>query len=174
MFRRVRETAPAGLVPAAWAFAIAGHLGLVGERPVLIAHVVMVVLLVAFVVLSWGDMRRGVLRAWRLVILAGIPVTLAGVAGALASPPAAAPLLAVSLVGWAVLPAPALWYTGRESTGTARTVDRTAAALSLAGVGAYLAALAVGTAPSASSRIAGLALVGVGQTVGIVDAAARY
>ncbi|PSQ05394.1 hypothetical protein BRC97_09150 [Halobacteriales archaeon QS_6_71_20] len=119
MFRRVRETAPAGLVPAAWAFAIAGHLGLVGERPVLIAHVVMVVLLVAFVVLSWGDMRRGVLRAWRLVILAGIPVTLAG-------------------------------------------------------VGAYLAALAVGTAPSASSRIAGLALVGVGQTVGIVDAAARY
>jgi hypothetical protein len=119
-------------------------------------------------------MRRGVLRAWRLVILAGIPVTLAGVAGALASPPAAAPLLAVSLVGWAVLPAPALWHTGRESTGTARTVNRIAAVLSLAGVGTYLAALAVRTAPSASPRIAGLALVGVGQTVGIVDAAVRY
>jgi len=174
VFRRVRETAPAGLVPLAWAFAIAAHRGVVGERPVLIAHAVMVVLLVAFVVFSWGDMREGVLRAWRLVILAGIPVTLAGVAGALASPPAAAPLLAASVVGWALLPAPALWYTGGESPGTARTVNRVAAALSLAGVAVYLAALAVGTAPSASPRVAGLALVGVGQTVGIVDAALRY
>jgi len=55
-------------------------------------------------------------------------------------------------VGWAVLPAPALWYTGRESPDTAQTVNRVAAALSLAGLGAYLAAVAVGTAPSASGR----------------------
>ncbi|MXR41030.1 hypothetical protein GRX01_06715 [Halobaculum sp. WSA2] len=175
MFRRIRETAPAGLVPLAWGFTIAAHLGLVADRPVLIAHLVMDVLLVAFVGLSWSDMAAGVLRAWRLVILVGIPVTLAGTVGLLvAGDPASAPLIATSVVGWTLLPVPALWYTGRESRGTARAVNYAAAALSLAGAVLYVGALAVGTAPEAGVRIAGLALVGVGQTVGIVDAAVRY
>ncbi|UIO99159.1 hypothetical protein Hbl1158_11520 [Halobaculum sp. CBA1158] len=171
MLRRVRETAPAGLVPLAWIFAITGHLDRVGDRAVLIAHVVMSVLLVAFVVLSWRDMRSGVLRAWRLVILAGIPVTLAGAAGA-AADLGPIPLL-VSVVGWALLPAPALWYTARESAGSARPVNAVAAALSLAGATAYLGAVVAGD-PAVAVAVAGLAIVGVGQTVGIVDAVVRY
>ncbi|QZX98828.1 hypothetical protein [Halobaculum rubrum] len=175
MFRRTRETAPAGLVPLAWGFTVAAHLGPVADRPVLIAHLVMDVLLVAFVGLSWGDMATGVLRAWRLVILAGIPVTLAGTVGLLvAADPASSPLVATSVVGWTLLPVPALWYTGRESRGTARTVNYAAATLSLAGAVAYVVGLASGAPIDAPVRLAGLALVGVGQTVGIVDAAARY
>ena len=175
MLRRTRETAPAGLVPIAWGFTIAAHLGLVADRPVLIAHVVMDVLLVAFVGLSWDDMAAGVLRAWRLVILAGIPVTLAGTVGLLtATDPASSPLVAVSVVGWTLLPVPALWYTGRESRGTAQLVNYVAAVLSLAGAVAYAAGFAAGAPIDASIRLAGLALVGVGQTLGIVDAAVRY
>lgn len=175
MFRRTRETAPAGLVPLAWGFTIAAHLGLVADRPILIAHLVMDVLLVAFVGLSWADMATGVLRAWRLVILAGTPVTLAGTVGLLvATDPGSSPLVAASVVGWTLLPVPALWYTGRESAGTARTVNYAAAALSLAGAAVYGGALAAGAVPESGLRVAGLALVGVGQTVGIVDAAVRY
>ncbi|SHH23462.1 hypothetical protein [Halobaculum gomorrense] len=175
MFRRTRETAPAGLVPLAWGFAIAAHLGLVADRPVLVAHLVMDALLVAFVALSWADMGAGVLRAWRLVILAGIPVTLAGTVGLLVAPdPASSLLVAVSVVGWTLLPVPALWYTGREAAGTAGAVNYAAATLSLAGAVGYVAALAAGAVPDSSLRIAGLAFVGVGQTVGIVDAAVRY
>ncbi|MFC7068992.1 hypothetical protein [Halobaculum lipolyticum] len=175
MFRRIRETVPAALVPLAWTFAIAAHLGAIGRRPVLIGHLVMDVLLVLFVVLSWTDMREGVLRAWRGVILAGIPVTLAGTLGLLVVTwPLSAPLRAVSVVGWTLLPAPALLSTGRESVGSARTVNYAAAALSVAGAAAYLAGLVGGAAPDATVRLAGLALVGVGQTAGIVDAVVRY
>ena len=175
MFRRIRETAPAGLVPLAWGFTIVAHLGLVADRPVLIAHLVMDTLLVAFVGLSWSDMRGGVLRAWRLVILAGIPVTLAGTVGLLvADDPTSAPLIATSVVGWTLLPVPALWYTGRGSRRTARTVNYGAAALSLAGALVYLGGLVAGAVPDSGVRIAGLALVGVGQTAGIVDAVVRY
>ncbi|MFC7137257.1 hypothetical protein [Halobaculum litoreum] len=175
MFRRIRETAPAGLVPLAWAFAVAAHLGAVGDRPVLIAHLVMDALLVLFVVLSWTDMRTGVLRAWRTVILVGIPVTLAGTAGLLAPGLGTTPLL-VSVVGWMLLPAPALWYTARASAGTARPVNRAAAALSLVGAAVYLAGVFVGgpTDPLLALAVPGLALVGVGQTAGIVDAVVRY
>lgn len=169
MFRRVRETAPAGLVPLAWTFAVVAHLGLVGERPVLIAHLVMDVLLVAFVALSWGDMAEGVLRAWRTVILVGIPVTLAGTAGLLGPSPNAT-LLAVSVVGWTLLPAPALWYTGRASSGSARTVNYAAAALSAVGAVVYLAGLLTGL----PWLVPGLVVVGAGQTAGIVDAVLRY
>ncbi|WP_277555671.1 hypothetical protein [Halobaculum limi] len=175
MFRRIRETGPAGLVPLAWTFTIAAHLSLVTERSVLIAHLVMDVLLVAFVVLSWDDMREGVLRAWRTVILVGIPITLAGTAGLLtAAAPGSSPLAAVSVVGWTFLPVPALWYTGRESTGNARTVNYAAAALSALGAVVYLDVTLAGVVPTAPLRLAGLALVGVGQTVGIVDAVVRY
>ncbi|MFC6785998.1 hypothetical protein [Halobaculum halobium] len=175
MFRRIRETAPAGLVPLAWTFAIAAHLDLVTDRSVLIAHLVMDVLLVAFVVLSWTDMREGVLRAWRTVILAGIPVTLAGTAGLLAPGLGTTPVLA-SVVGWTLLPVPALVSTARASAGSARTVNGAAAALSLAGAAAYLAGVFVGgpADPALGPVVAGLALVGVGQTAGIVDAVVRY
>ncbi|MFC7096381.1 hypothetical protein [Halobaculum marinum] len=175
MFRRIRETAPAGLVPLAWTFTTAAHLGFVGDRPVLIAHLVMDMLLVLFVVLSWHDMREGVLRAWRTVILAGIPVTLAGTLGlSVVSGPLAPTLLTVSVVGWTILPAPALFYTGTESEDTARTVNYAAGTLSIAGAATYLAGVFGGAAPSAPVLLVGLALVGVGQTAGIVDAVVRY
>lgn len=175
MFRRIRETAPGGLVPLAWAFTVAAHLSLVARRPVLIAHLVMDVLLVAFVALSWEDMREGVLRAWRTVILVGIPITLAGTVGLLtASAAAASPLVAVSVVGWTILPVPAFVSTARASTGTARTVNYAAGALSVVGAVVYLAALLAGQPTHATARIAGLAVVGVGQTVGIADAVVRY
>lgn len=176
MSRRLRETAPAGLVPLAWAFTEAAHLGLVSSDAVLVAHLVMVVLLVAFVWFSWDDMREGVLRAWRLVVLVGIPITVAGAVGLLLSPPVEA-LLAVSLVGWMVVPAPALWYTGAAAgfrgDSRAALVNRVAALLSVAGALAYVATLvARGTPPLL--QLFGIGLVGVGQTLGIVDAVVRY
>ncbi|WP_144800093.1 hypothetical protein [Halorubrum depositum] len=170
MFRSLRENGPALLVPAAWVVAAATTLGVVSTRALFVAHVVMSALLVAFVVASWRDMATGVLRAWKLVILAGTPVTLAGVAGFLALggpevPPDA--LLALSLYGWALLPAAGFAYTGRRVEAGARVYD--------AGVACCVAgAVAVAVAPSATWTAVGLAVVGVGQTAGILDATLRY
>lgn len=75
MFRRFRENGPVVLVPLAWTFATAAHAGYLAEHTVLVAHVVMDVILVAFAALSWGDMRTGVLRTWKLVLLVGLAFT---------------------------------------------------------------------------------------------------
>jgi len=171
VFRSLRENGPALLVPAAWLVAAATVLGAVSTRALFVAHVVMSVLLVAFVAASWRDMAGGVLRTWKLVIVAGTPVTLAGVAGFLALgaavgvPPDA--LLAVSLYGWALLPAVGFVATrGRVESG-ARTYDL-GAACCVAG------AIGVALAPSAAWTAAALAVVGIGQTAGILDATLRY
>jgi hypothetical protein len=171
VFRSLRENGPALLVPAAWTVAAAAVLGVVSTRALFVAHVVMSALLVAFVGASWRDMAEGVLRAWKLVIVAGTPVTLAGVAGFLAVDGALAaptdPLLAVSLYGWALLPAAGFAYTGRRVAAGARIYD--------AGVACCVAgAVAVAAAPSATWAAIGLAVVGVGQTAGILDATLRY
>jgi len=174
----LRENGPALLVPAAWGVAAGVVLGVVSPHALFVAHVVMSVLLVAFVAASWRDMVTGVLRAWKLVILAGTPVTLAGVAGFLARdgtvPALAAALpadaaLAVAFYGWMLLPAPAFVYTGlRDSAVPRSTAHHVAAACSLAGVG--VAALA----PAATGTVAGIALVAVGQTAGILAATVLY
>ncbi|WP_199234129.1 hypothetical protein [Halorubrum sp. GN11_10-6_MGM] len=174
----LRENGPALLVPAAWGVAAGAVLGLVSAHALFVAHVVMSVLLVAFVVASWRDMATGVLRAWKLVILAGTPVTLAGVAGFLARDgtvaglAAALPadaLLAVAFYGWTLLPAPAFVYTALRDPAVPRsTVHGVAAACSVAG--AVVAALA----GSATGTVAGIALVGLGQTAGILAATALY
>ncbi|WP_049908668.1 MULTISPECIES: hypothetical protein [Halorubrum] len=174
----LRENGPALLVPAAWGVAAGAVLGVVSGRALFVAHVVMSVLLVGFVAASWRDMATGVLRAWKLVILAGTPVTLAGVAGFLALdgtvPALAAALpadaaLAVAFYGWMLLPAPAFVYTGLRDSSTSRsTIHHAAAACSVAGAG--VAALA----GSATGTVAGVALVGVGQTAGILAATALY
>jgi len=171
VFRSLRENGPALLVPAAWLVAAATVVGVVSTRALFVAHVVMSALLVAFVVASWRDMASGVLRAWKLVIVAGTPVTLAGVGGFLALggtldvPPGA--LLAVSLYGWALLPAVGFAYTGRRVAAGAR--------IYAAGVVCCVAgAVAVAVAPSATWTAFGLAVVGVGQTAGILDATLRY
>jgi hypothetical protein len=170
MLRRLRETAPAGLVPLAWGFAVAAHLSLVAPRTVLVAHVVMDVLLAGFAVLSWADMREGVLRVWWWVVAVGFLLTLVGT-WALARPAAPETLATVTVVGWAVLPAAGLAYTGRH-VDAGRWVNLGGAALSVVGGGVYLAGVA--TAPDAPLAVAGLVLVGVGQTAGIVDAVVRY
>jgi len=170
MVRRLRENGPGLLVPLAWTFVTAAHVGIVTERTLLIAHVVMVVILVAFTVLSWRDMAAGVLRAWRAVMVVGLPVTLAGTAGLLADP--GRPLLqGLAVYGWMLLPAGALAYTGQE-------VDAGAwiyyAATACCAVGAVLYAVAGLDVGGTATLVAGLALVGVGQTAGILDAVVRY
>ncbi|WP_241996855.1 hypothetical protein, partial [Halorubrum sp. SD626R] len=115
MFRSLRENGPALLVPAAWLVVAATVLEIVSTHALFVAHVVMSVLLVAFLAASWRDMDADVLRAWRLVVLVGTPVTLAGVAGFLALwgvPPRA--LFALSVFGWMLLPAAGFLYTARR------------------------------------------------------------
>jgi hypothetical protein len=166
----LRENGPALLVPAAWGVAAAALTGAVSEHALFVAHAVMSVLLVAFVVASWRDMGTGVLRAWKLVIMAGTPVTLAGVAGFLALGPLPGDaLLAVAFYGWMLLPAPAFVYTGLRDPAVPRSgVHHVAAACSVAG--ATVAALA----GSPAGVVAGVALVGFGQTAGILAATALY
>ena len=171
MFRSLRENGPALLVPAAWIVAAATVLGVVSTRALFVAHVVMSALLVAFVVASWRDMASGVLRAWKLVILAGTPVTLAGVAGfrllAGDAGASATALLALSLYGWALLPAAGFAYTARRV--------ETGARIYAVGVACCVAgAVAVAAAPSVTWIALGIALVGVGQTAGILDATLRF
>lgn len=171
MLRRLRETGPVLLVPLAWTFATLAHVGTLTTRTVLIGHVVMTVLLVAFLVLSWEEMHEGVLRVWRTVILLGVPVTLSGVAGLLVRPGATA-LLAVSLVGWMVLPALALGRTApmlpSETSGRIATVG---GGLSLFGAVLYAGGWFLSTP---TVVLAALACVGLGQTAGIADAVYRY
>jgi hypothetical protein len=170
VFRSIRANGPALLVPAAWLVVAATTLGVASTHALFVAHVVMSALLVAFVVASRRDMATGVLRAWKLVILAGTPVTLAGVAGFLAlGGPALPPnaLLAVSLFGWALLPAAGFVYTGRRVEAGARIYDAGAACC-------VLGAVAIAAAPAAAWTAAGIAVVGAGQTAGILDATLRY
>lgn len=168
MLTRLRENGPVVLVPLAWAFVTAAHLGAVSERTLLAAHVVMEILLVAFVTLSWTDMREGVLLAWRRVILGGVPITFAGMAGLLATPSIDA-LLWVAVVGWMGLPAAGLVYTGQR-VDTDAWVYTGGGGLSAVGGVVYLLAPALGEV----ATLGGLALVGLGQTAGIVAAVVRY
>ncbi len=164
MLRPLRENGPALLVPAAWIVAGGAVLDVVSTHALFVMHLVMSVLLVAFVVASWRDMRAGVLAGWRAVILAGTPITLAGVAGLWL---AVELLLAVSLYGWALLPAAGFLFTaGRVDVG--RWVHLGGAVCCVGGV------TVVALASSTTGVAAGLALVGVGQTAGILDATLRY
>lgn len=178
MLRQLRETGPVVLVPLAWTFAGAAHLRLLEPRTVLVAHLVMDVLLFAFAVLSWGDMRdHPVLRAWLVVIVVGLGITLVGTY-ALATD-GNETLLRATVFGWMVVPAVALVYTGR-----AIPVDEAPRVYTLGGVLSVLGALAFLDATLAgplSSLLVGsdptlvaLALVGAGQTAGIVNAVVQY
>lgn len=169
MFRRLRETGPAALIPAAWGVTAAAHLDLLTTRPVFVMHGVMCVLLVAFAAASWREMTDGVLRTWRNVIVAGTPVAFAGLAGFVV-PPGSEILLAASLSGWMLLPAVGFLLTARVVQAGA-WIYRSGAALCLLGMALY----ALGaTADSTALSIAGLASVALGQTAGILDAVLRY
>lgn len=176
MFRRLRETGPGLLVPLAWTFAAAAHEGLVATRTVSIAHVVMCVLLAAFAVTSWRDMREGVLHAWLWVIVVGFGVTLLGAVSFLASDAFAADTLAAmratTVAGWMALPAVALAYTGHETPAGERGWVYTAGGVcSALGLAVYLGGPVV--APASAARLLGLGLAGLGQTAGILLAVAE-
>jgi len=167
---------PVALVPAAWTVAGGASVGAIDETAFLVAHGVMAVLLVAFAAAAWDEMSDGVLRVWRSVLVAGIPLTLAGAAGlgAGVGGPFETGLLAASFYGWMVAPAVGLAHTARESGVPSYAVG---AALCIVGASVHVAApVAVGGVGVAESAVAlsGVVAVGVGQTLGIVDAAYRY
>ena len=167
MFRTLRENGPALLVPAAWLVVAATVLDIISTHALFVAHVVMSFLLVAFVVASWRDMTSGVLRAWKSVIIAGTPATLAGVVGFRfpggLGGVSADVFLAVALYGWILLPVPAFIYTGLRDEIAPRAYY-VAAVCSIAGaVGVAFAGLPI-------EVVAGLLVVGTGQTLGIAAA----
>lgn len=169
MIRRLRETGPVVLVPLAWTFATVAHADLITTRTVLIAHLVMDVIIAVFTVLSWREMRSGVLLAWKLVLLGGLVITLAGTVGLLIDPIHTG-LLFGTVVGWMVLPAAGLAYT------SARVERRpwaygVGAGQSAVGAVAYVLAAALSTP---SLQFTALAFAGVGQTIGIVAAVVSY
>ena len=162
MLRRLRANGPVVLVPLAWAFVTAAHLDFVARRTLLAAHVVMAALLLAFVALSWRDMRDGALRVWRRIIVAGFVFTVTGAVGLVWSSPR---LLWTAVVGWMLLPAAGLWDTGRRGARPVR-VYRVGGVLSALGAVVYALGPALGTA----ATFTGLAFAGFGQTAGIVAA----
>ncbi|MEF8806831.1 hypothetical protein [Natronomonas sp.] len=166
MFRRLRETGPVALVPAAWGVVIATYIGAVTDHALFVAHVVMTVLLAGFAATGYADMREGLLRVWWRVIAVGVVPAAAGVVGFAADIDA---LLAVALYGWMGLPAVGLYYTGRRVP-DGRVVYLAGTALCLVG------AVAFATAPVIANGVAvgGLVAVGLGQTAGIADTVARF
>jgi hypothetical protein len=180
MLRRLRENGPGLLVPLAWTFVTAAHLDLVATRTLLIAHVVMDVLLLAFAVLSYDDMREGVLRVWLAVIVVGLVITVAGTASfffteplSVTQPAMRSTLQTLAVAGWMFVPAVALVYTGLETpAGEAGWVYTAGGGLSLLGLLVYLGSLT--TTGSTTVLIAGLTLVNVGQTAGILNAVYQY
>ena len=169
MLRRLRENGPIILVPLAWTFVTAVHLDLASEYALFVAHLVMAVIIVGFTVLSWSAMDRGVLLAWRRVLLAGLAVTLAGGIGFLV-PAVATPLLALSLAGWMLIPAGGLAYTANHVAETPQ-IYRFGAMCSVLGLLVYAGSLVGG---GIGITVAGLTLVNVGQTAGIAIAVYQY
>lgn len=168
MLTEIRDLGPVVLVPAAWFAAAASIRGLLGTEGMLIAHGVMAVFIAFFAVTGWTAMSEGAFRAWRLVMVVGLPVTLAGLAGFFL-PSTERLLFSVSLVGWMVLPAAGLAYTGRKLP-DARALYFSTAALSA--VGAAVGAGGILT-ETETILLVGIALVGIGQTIGIADASYR-
>ncbi|MEA1929977.1 MAG: hypothetical protein U9O06_00285 [Euryarchaeota archaeon] len=170
MFQQLRESGPGLLVPLAWLFVAAAEVGVVESRSIFIAHLVMAAFITFFLTTGWDDMASGALAGWRAVMVIGLGITLAGVAGFVFE---STPLLATSLVSWMILPAAGLAYTGRlldEAAG----VYIASAAISGLGAVVYILSL-VGYGDSIGFvGLGGLALVGLGQTVGIVDAVVRF
>lgn len=170
---RITDIAPAGLVPAAWLVTAGAHRSAVSERTLLVALVVMDVLLAAFIVAGAAEMDGPVLRVWRVVLFAGLPLTLAGTVGLWLSPPNEV-LLGLSLYGWMLLPGAAYLQTGTlVPDAPFRQVYVLAGVLSLAG--AVVSAAATGNVMGVGPEwlLVGLAVVGLGQSVGMVTAAVQ-
>jgi len=167
MLQSLRESGPGLLVPLAWLFVAGAHQGFVSGRSIFIAHLVMAAFIMFFLLTGWSEMSTGALAGWRAVMVVGLGITLAGIAGFLVSVGSTA-LFMTSLVGWMILPAVGLAYTGRLLD-EAASVYAASAVLSGLGAVMYLLSLA-----GVGSGLFGLALVGIGQTLGIVDAVIRF
>ena len=168
MLTEIRDLGPVLLVPAAWIAAAASIDGVLASEGMLIAHGVMATFIAVFAVTGWTAMSDGALRVWRLVLLVGLPITLAGVAGFFVSS-AARPLFSVSLIGWMVLPAAGLACTAGHLP-DARLRYLSTAALSAAGAAVAVSGLILDARPT---LFIGIAVAGVGQTIGIADASYR-
>jgi len=167
MLKQLRESGPGLLVPLAWLFVAAAQFGLVSSQSIFIAHLVMAAFITFFLTTGWTDMSTGALAGWRAVMVVGLGVTLAGIAGFLVTAGSTV-LWTTSLVGWMLLPAAGLAYTGRLLD---EAVGVYGASATLSGLGAVVYLLSLG---GIGSGLVGVALVGVGQTVGIVDAVVRF
>ena len=168
MFETLRRFGPVLLIPAAWLAAGAAVTGSLQPDGLLIAHLVMVGFIAFFLLTGWHRMDDGALRAWRVVLVVGLVITLAGVAG-FVGPVESSVLLGVSLVGWMVLPAAGLAYTARALPDAA-AVYAGGAVASLAGAALFIWSLSTPAGPVVWPSFG---LVAVGQTAGIVDAARR-
>lgn len=156
----LREYGPVLLVPAAWLTASLTITGRLGTQPLLVAHAVMAVVLVAFVASSWDVMDTDpVLRLWRGVMLGGIVATLAGVTAFLV--PVCDCLFSVTLAYWMAAPGIALAITAAWTPDGSRDYA-IASVLSLLGLTFFTTYSPIG-----------LLLVGAGQTMGIVTAAVQ-
>jgi hypothetical protein len=169
VLRTLRESGPGLLVPAAWLVAAAAHRGLVTTRSILIAHLVMVAFIIFFLTTGWDEMNDRVLQGWRVVMVIGVPITLCGIAGFLVGS-VATPLWAISLIGWMVLPAIGLFYTGMVLP-EAAIIYVASGTLSIVGPIIYLLSFLLGIDLVA---VGGIAVTGIGQTLGIGDAVLRY
>lgn len=165
---RLRDLGPVVLVPAAWTAGGASVLGYLSDEGMLIAHVVMAVFIAFFAVTGWSAMSRGALRGWRLVLLAGLAVTLSGLVGFLIDPSSQL-LFTVSLVGWMLLPAFGLAYTARELP-EAAVIYGSGAGLSVLGAALTTTGIVL---DDTMLVVSGIAVVALGQTAGIVDASLR-
>ena len=170
MFEAFRDGAPAVLVPAAWLAAGGAHAELLSADGLLVAHIVMAAFILLFVLTGWRSMDTGALRAWRVVLVAGFFLTTAGIAGFYLAE-FETPLLALSLIGWMLLPAVGLAATGDALVKTGfHPVYHGGAGLSVIGAGLYVSGLAIGFD---LLLFLGMLFVGIGQTAGIVDASRR-
>jgi len=174
--RRLRENGPVVLVPLAWSFATAAHLGRLETRTVVIAHLVMDGILASFAAASWSEMSEGVLRAWKLVLLVGLGFTLVGTTALLGQSEDESTeetVLALTVLSWMLVPAAGLAYTGlRVKEDEAPRIYLAGAVLSVLGSLAY--ASAPSDSPASSRKLLGLTLANVGQTAGIVNAVYQY
>jgi hypothetical protein len=168
VIRILRERGPVVLIPAAWTAVGATEFEYLSTDGLFIAHLVMAAFIAFFLLTGWSELSRGALRAWRVVLLGGFGLTLAGLSGFLLDQSETV-LLATSLFGWMVLPAGGLAYTGRALP-EAKFVYLGGAVLTV--FGACVVALALAWSITAGF-VAGLVLVAVGQTAGILDAARR-
>ncbi len=168
MLTTVRDFGPVLLIPAAWIAAGSALFEFLSTDGIFIAHVVMAGFITFFAVTGWERMSEGALRAWRTILVIGLLITLAGIAGFLL-PAYEQVLLTTSLIGWMLLPAAGLVYTGMQLP-DGQLVYFGGGILSVVGALLYGLSLA---AETDMLVVLALAAVCVGQTAGIVDASWR-